>query len=406
MAFDLRIAALGCVALAVAVAAYVATERRAPATSSSAQPPPAVAPAVPGTKSRSPGETVAPVGPAPGSTRQIAKPGPTTGEPPPATHGTAGASKATNPNFTHFRVGNRNVKRILVDANLIWVATSGGLIRYDSRSDEYRLFDTRSGLRSNSIVHVGKLKDRVVVGSYGGGLSVLRADGSTWDTFGTAQGLADEFVSDALVDSLGDVWIATRSGLNRVRGGALNDRANWQAHTVESTQGGLPSNRVYALAAGRTGELWAATEGGVARFQRGAWQHWLRDDAPKKGGEPHQTGVAGNPNFTVAIAVDRVGAVWAGSMGGGLARYDGAHWTYFMRADGLPGDNVFTLHQDGKRQLWVGTDNGLARLQNGKFKVLTTQDGLLNNAVFAMASTAKALWVGGYGGVARIRAVN
>ncbi|MBL8304340.1 MAG: regulator, partial [Ideonella sp.] len=36
--------------------------------------------------------------------------------------------------FTHFRVGNKNVKRLFVDGDTVWVGTSGGVVRYDTRS--------------------------------------------------------------------------------------------------------------------------------------------------------------------------------------------------------------------------------------------------------------------------------
>jgi ligand-binding sensor domain-containing protein len=114
--------------------------------------------------------------------------------------------------------------------------------------------------------------------------------------------------------------------------------------------------------------------------------------------------VAYNPNYVVALAVDKAGTVWAGTWGGGLARYDGTAWRNLTRADGLPGNHVFMLHHDAKGRLWVGTNNGLARMEGGKFsKVLTTEDGLFANAVFSMASTPEALWVGSFGGVAQIR---
>jgi hypothetical protein len=71
--------------------------------------------------------------------------------------------------FTHFRVGNKNVKRIFVDADTVWVGTSGGVVRYDTRSDEYKLFDVQSGLLSNGVFHVSKLDGRIAVGTYGGG---------------------------------------------------------------------------------------------------------------------------------------------------------------------------------------------------------------------------------------------
>ena len=71
---------------------------------------------------------------------------------------------ATDPNarFTHFRVGNKNVKSILADGKLLWVGTSGGVIRYDTGSEEFKLFDAKNGLLSNGIFHVGKVQGKVV----------------------------------------------------------------------------------------------------------------------------------------------------------------------------------------------------------------------------------------------------
>jgi len=50
-----------------------------------------------------------------------------------------------NAHFTHFRVGERNVKQIFADGDTMWVGTSGGVIRYNIKTDDYRLYDTRSG---------------------------------------------------------------------------------------------------------------------------------------------------------------------------------------------------------------------------------------------------------------------
>ena len=41
--------------------------------------------------------------------------------------GKVGADPAQK--FTHFRVGNKNVKRIFVDGDTVWVGTSGGAVR-------------------------------------------------------------------------------------------------------------------------------------------------------------------------------------------------------------------------------------------------------------------------------------
>ncbi len=332
--------------------------------------------------------------------------------------------------FTHFRVGNKNVKRIFVDGDVVWVGTSGGVVRYDTRGDDYKLYDTKSGLLSNGVFYVGRLDGKLAVGTYGGGLSLL--SGERWETYNIPEGLGDAFVYDVLKAKNGDVWIATWSGVNRIRGGALKDRSKWELHTVENTQGGLPNDWVYGLAEGKNGEIWLGTEGGLALYREGRWQNWnhakglgapyeaVKDaiqykNDPSKVSEHHarqkqemglsNVDVAYNPNYIVSLVVDAQGAVWAGTWGGGLSRFDGQKWTQYTTADGLPGNHVFMLYVDPKGQLWAGTNNGLARMKpGGGFEVMTVSDGLFNNVVFSMATARDGtLWIGSFGGVAKIK---
>jgi ligand-binding sensor domain-containing protein len=359
---------------------------------------------------------------------------------PGAAHGAAQAGpqqqgkvqRDPNARFTHFRVGNRNVKSIMLDGKLVWVGTSGGVVRYDTVTDEYRLFDARNGLLSNGIFHISKLDDKILVGTYGGGMSLYDQKLDKWENYNIPDGLGDAFVYGAVKASNGDVWIATWSGANRIRGGALKDRSKWDLFTVENTKGGLPNDWVYGLAEGKHGEMWLATEGGLARFRDGKWDHWNHADgqgAPyelvkndiKFNNDPAASSVhharqkeemglqgisvAYNPNYIVALQVDRDGVVWCGTWGGGLARFDGKTWRNYTVADGLPGNHVFMLHEDAAGKLWIGTNNGLARRDGDKFVVTTTEQGLFSNNVFSMATGADGeQWIGSFGGVAHLKA--
>jgi len=333
--------------------------------------------------------------------------------------------------FTHFRVGERNVKALLPDGGVVWVGTSAGVIRYDTTTDDYRLFDTSTGLLANGIFYLGKIRGRLAVGTYGGGLAVLDEDMDGWRIYNIPDGLGDSFIYDALELDNGDVWIATWSGANRVRGGNLDDRESWDLYTVANTGGELPNDWVYALHAGRNGDVWFATEGGLARFDGDTWQHWTHEDGL---GAPYEVvsgqiefdmdpgqysrhharqkvemgletiDVAYNPNYIVALEVDDDGVVWCGTWGGGLSSFDGERWRSYTVADGLPGNHVFMLHVDPQGILWVGTNNGLAQFADGGFRRYTTDDGLFSNRVFSMATADDgSKWVGSFGGVARIR---
>ena len=337
-----------------------------------------------------------------------------------------------NAKFTHFRVGNSNVKSIFIDGKVAWVGTSGGVIRYDTGNDEFRLFDNRSGLLSNGVFYVGKLNDRIVAGTYGGGLSLYDPSRDKWENFNVPNGLADAFVYGLVKASSGDIWIATWSGANRIRGGKLKDRSQWDVYTVENTKGGLPNDWVYGVTEGKNGEIWFATEGGPARFKDGKWENWnhekgigapfekIKND-PQFGNDPAQfsshhaqqkkemglqdISVAYNPNYIISILVDRNGMVWCGTWGAGLARFDGKKWRNYTMADGLPGNHIFALHEDRAGQMWIGTNNGLARFDGDKVKTLTTADGLFSNTIFSMATGADgSKWLGSFGGVTHLAA--
>jgi ligand-binding sensor domain-containing protein len=336
-------------------------------------------------------------------------------------------------NFTHFRVGQRNVKTILADDDIMWVGTTGGIIRYETTTDQYRLIGIESGLLAKGIFHLSKFNDRLLVGTYGGGLALQNPDGQGWEIFNIPEGLADAFVYDVLEADNGDLWIATWSGANRVRGGALRDPEKWDTFTVKNTNGGLPNDWVYAMARGKDGSIWFATEGGLAHYNNGDWENWQHEDGvgatyemvrkhiqdksdPAKESEHHarqkiefgleDVDVTYNPNYIVSLLVDKQGLVWAGTWGGGLAMFDGSKLTNFTVEDGLPGNLVYMLHEDPQGNIWIGTSSGLARKNGDSFDVFTTRDGLYANTIFSMTTAGDgSYWVGSYGGVARINSL-
>lgn len=349
-----------------------------------------------------------------------------------APHAASQAAGEGKYKFAHYRVGNANVKSIFIDGNIAWVGTSNGVIRYDTTNDKFTHYDNRSGLLSNGVFYVGRLKGLIAVGTYGGGLSLLDEKSGAWKQYNIPQGMGDAFVYEAMQVKNGDIWIATWSGVNRVRGGDLDDRSKWDLFTVETTKGGLPNDWVYGLAEGKNGDVWLATEGGMAHFDKDEkWENWnhakgigvayekVKDaieykNDPGKASMHHAkqkqemglegVSVAFNPNYIVALEVANDGKVWAGTWGGGLTIYDGKSWTNYSTLDGLPGNHVFSLHQDPKGQMWIGTSKGLARWDNGKFPTMTTADGLFANDVFSLATMQDgSLWVGSFGGVAFLR---
>jgi len=73
--------------------------------------------------------------------------------------------------------------------------------------------------------------------------------------------------------------------------------------------------------------------------------------------------------------------------------------TFYAEENGLPNDHIFSLKADGDR-LWVGTEDGLALLEDGKWKVWQEKDGLPFKVVSSIAVSEKTgdVWLGLFGG--------
>ena len=63
---------------------------------------------------------------------------------------------------------------------------------------------------------------------------------------------------------------------------------------------------------------------------------------------------------------DRAGFLWVGTRNG-LYRYEGAHFTYFDKAKGLPHGSIQSIRETADGTLWVGTLEGLARFNGTSF---------------------------------------
>ncbi len=204
-----------------------------------------------------------------------------------------------------------------------------------------------------------------------------------WETYRRKTSpLPDDRVLALAVAPDGDVWIGTERGAVRVAGGRFAEPDAWQVFAAHDM--GLASGRVLALAAGPEGEIWVGTDAGAARFAAQSWRAftselpsplvnaiavapdavWLgtraglaRLDRSSGAWETFTPGRAGKDRPAVAdVESDAQGNLWAGTLGGGLARYDGAGWrTYVTSNSGLPLNGVQALYAGIGGDLWIGT---------------------------------------------------
>ncbi len=69
-------------------------------------------------------------------------------------------------------------------------------------------------------------------------------------------------------------------------------------------------------------------------------------------------GLAGNEVFT--IIEDTKGNLWFGTSDGGVTEYDGTSFTNYTRQQGLANNTVWAITEDNDGNLWFGTQEGLS----------------------------------------------
>ena len=356
---------------------------------------------------------------------------PTTGSPfdkPIAKH-TKGEISSHILKSDNFSLNARNVKVLKSQGDTLWMGTSMGVIKYDTTSiDNYTVYDNRNTLLSNGIFSISiDPNDKVWFGTYGGGLSILAA--GEWVNINTPQGLNDAFVYDLKFTNT-SMWVATWSGVNQVQGDPLI-HDSWTSFTVESTNGGLIDNWVYAIEIDENNNIWFGTEGGLSLFNGKQWKNWnhknglgasyeivkhdnrLATDSFKGSHHsnqvinlPNTENVSYRPNYIVSMRLDQSNRLWIGTWGGGLSMFDPETQVFrnYTVKHGLPGNYILAIHEGSDGNLWIGSNKGLSKFDGTTFLNYSQTNGLISDYVFSIEfDNDSFLWVGGHHGMTRLK---
>lgn len=74
-----------------------------------------------------------------------------------------------------------------------------------------------------------------------------------------------------------------------------------------------------------------------------------------------------------SLLQDHRGYLWMGTRGGGLTRFDGIEFKNYTIKDGLINNYVFCIKEDSKHNLWIGTNKGISNYNGIQFKNYTLQ---------------------------------
>jgi signal transduction histidine kinase/ligand-binding sensor domain-containing protein len=334
----------------------------------------------------------------------------------------------------------------------IWLATDGGLVRFNGESFTAFTIETGS-LKDNEVWALEEDDDGGLwIGTYGGGLTLLK-DGR-FRTFTTADGLPGDVVMSLEKDREGNLWMNTPQGLARYSGGkfmrvtpedglpdvhapmcaggpagvvagtraGLYRFANGRFEPLPRTTGGDSSIPQHLLCGG-DGSVWIAFSDGAIeqrgngflktfrdaqspgeRVQRlyedphgGVWAIRGKRITRLRNGDfesiPLKSGAA-ELGSIYTVFMDREGSVWLGLQSNGLARLRTRQLSTVSTEDGLPDDRTRAVFEDSHGSIWIGTFDGLARYSDGRVTKWTTAEGARLGDVRSIAEDSGGnLWV-------------
>jgi ligand-binding sensor domain-containing protein len=237
------------------------------------------------------------------------------------------------------------VNRIWPDAKTgtIAVATANGLVRFAASGSQEQVLTRSDGLIADHVTDVVPYRDGLAIATPAG-LTFLDASGAR--SMYAFHGLVNNHIY-ALGVSGDELMVGTLGGLSVIASGEV--RVNYT-----SGASGLKHNWITAVVP--VGDEWlVGTYGaGVVGLDRSGQFRSFE----KATGE-----IVVNPN---AMLVTRR-HVFAGTLGNGLYVFDRETQRWTTMNEGLPSSNVTAL-AESNGNIYVGTDNGLVRIQEQKLQ--------------------------------------
>jgi ligand-binding sensor domain-containing protein/signal transduction histidine kinase len=336
-------------------------------------------------------------------------------------------------------LSSNNTRCIYKDAGgVLWIGTDGGGVsRTDLNRKKFTTFQHEPGeersLSNNNVFTITEDANRNIwLGTIEGGLNRFDNKTKTFTTF-TPDTRNRKSISSTKILSLAtgpskNLWIGTdRDGLCMLPAQHLDKDVNQAAfyrYRKDEGPSSLNSNVIYSLVEDRASVVWAGTwsrglnkiefksknQNGAIDYTKPQVTHYRRSDEPNS--------ISHDVIFT--LYEDKKGTLWIGTVGGGLNKKEtitvdenGARVTrdIFKHYINDPGDtaslsdnNVSAIYESSKGDFWVGTSLGISKMDraHGTFKAYTTKDGLPNNVVFGIVEDNKGnLWIGTLGGVSK-----
>lgn len=334
--------------------------------------------------------------------------------------------------FTHYQHDPLNPKSICHNSicsiyedkfGVLWVGTYGdGVSKIDPNATKfehyYRDIHNPKGLQSEDIYAITEDNyGGLWVGSWIGGLHRTRDIMSgEYEHFNTARfsNFTNDKISNFLLDSKGNFWIGTwGKGVYKVKFTKNGEVIGFEAIDIAAETNAKFNgySNVHQVYESKNGAIWLATNKGIY-YLNGNQFEYVNFYKNKKSPES-----LGNDDIHT-IFEDSKGILWIGSAWNGLMsiptteidlKSKKAIFVQPFRHKrsnllSISSDNITTIYEDNKQQLWIGTDGGinLFDYKNQTFTHFTEAEGLPNSVVNAILEDESGdLWISTNKGISR-----
>jgi ligand-binding sensor domain-containing protein len=227
------------------------------------------------------------------------------------------------------------------DGGLSAVATANGLVLFDAGAHEKQVLGKQQGLIANQVTDVllrGDSQSPTITAATPAGITTIDASGTS--SLYAFHGLVNNHVYALAADG-SRILAGTLGGLSILDSGFVSA-------SFTTANSGLKHNWITAIV--RTGDDWFIGTYGAGVLKLDTTGHWSTF-------ADWRVPAVINPN--AMLVTDR--AVYAGTLGQGLAIYNRASMRWTLHTTGLPSLNVTALAV-GAGYLYIGADNGLVRI--------------------------------------------
>lgn len=266
-----------------------------------------------------------------------------------------------------------NVTAFASHAQQLWVGTfdhgltklENGVEKRTFRADELGVDRVMSLLLDR--------RQQLWIGTMGGGLNRLNTATDEIVNYRYSEqaplSLSSDGIMSLLEDRQGNIWVGTF-------GGGVDGFDAQMGTFTPLAPGKLTSLRAMSMAQDMDGYIWVGTDAGLNRVQPQTGEVLQFTSDPENANTL-------SSNTIYALHVDRLGTLWIGTAGGGLNRLDIKDgeitgFTSFAELEELLSNVVYGVRSDIHGQLWLSTNNGLARFDpsSGEVKRFHKAHGL------------------------------